>query len=136
MLIGEVSKITGLSKDTIRFYEKSGLIGVNRKDRRDNNYKEYSADIIKKLLTIKRIKSFGFTLNETSEFLELIAYNNASCDNVANKVYQKVSLIDQKIKEMQEMKAYMLNGVSKCQDCCAEEGKDNCMMLTSDDFIK
>lgn len=136
MLIGEVSKLTGLSRDTIRFYEKSGLIGVNKKDRRENNYKEYSADTLKKLLTIKRIKSFGFTLNEASEFLELIAGNNASCDNVANKVYQKISLIDEKIKEMQEMKAFMLNGESKCQNCCTEESKDNCLMLTSDDFMK
>jgi DNA-binding transcriptional MerR regulator len=86
-------------------------------------------------LTIKWIKSFGFTLNETSEFLELINHNNASCENVANKVYQKVSLIDEKIKELQEMKSYMLTGVNKCQNCCTEENTDNCLMLTTDDFL-
>jgi DNA-binding transcriptional MerR regulator len=42
MLIGKLVKETGLSKDTIRFYEKHGLISVNRKERRSNNYKEYS----------------------------------------------------------------------------------------------
>lgn len=135
MLIGELSKMSGLSKDTIRFYEKLGLIDVSRKERRDNNYKEYSVDTLKKLLSIKRIKSFGFTLNEASEFLELIDHNNASCENVANKVYQKISLIDEKIKELQEMKSYMISGVSKCQNCCTEESTDNCLMLVSDTFM-
>lgn len=135
MLIGELSKMTGLSRDTIRFYEKLGLIGVNRKERRENNYKEYSAETLKKLLTIKRIKSFGFTLNEASEFLELINDNSASCENVANKVNQKVSMIDEKIKELQEMKSYMLSGVNKCQKCCTNESTENCLMLISDDLI-
>ena len=42
MLIGELSQRTNLSRDTIRFYEKQGIISVSRKERRDNNYKEYS----------------------------------------------------------------------------------------------
>ncbi|WP_374759669.1 MerR family DNA-binding transcriptional regulator [Dyadobacter chenhuakuii] len=45
MLIGELSKQTDLSRDTIRFYEKQGLIAVGRKERRFNNYKEYSEHV-------------------------------------------------------------------------------------------
>ena len=62
MLIGELSKQSGLSRDTIRFYEKQRLIEVGLKERRFNIYKEYSQDTLQRLLHIKRIKGFGFTL--------------------------------------------------------------------------
>ncbi|MFN0293524.1 MerR family transcriptional regulator [Pedobacter helvus] len=59
MLIGELVAKTGLSRDTVRFYEKQGLIAVGRKQRRENNYKEYSDEVLERLLTIKRLKNFG-----------------------------------------------------------------------------
>ena len=69
MLIGELAAKSGLSRDTIRFYEKQGLISVSWKERRDNNYKEYSDEVLETLLTIKRVKSFGFTLNEAADLI-------------------------------------------------------------------
>lgn len=65
-------------------------IVAGRKERRFNNYKEYSHGTFQKLMTIKRIKGFGFTLNETAEFLELIEHHDASCENVSNKIADKV----------------------------------------------
>ncbi len=135
MLIGELSNKTGLSRDTIRFYEKQGLITVGRKERRDNNYKEYTESTLQRLLTIKRIKWFGFTLNETSEFLELIEYNGASCANVTQKMLEKVATIERKIKDLEEIKLSMLKGVEKCQNCCSNAtDSKNCLMLTTDKF--
>ena len=130
MLIGELSDKTGFSRDTIRFYEKQGLISVGRKERRENNYKEYSSDTLKRLLTIKVIKGFGFTLNETAEFLELIASNQASCDNVAAKASQKVKLIETKIQELNSLKKLLIESLSNCQTCCTPESSSkNCELL-------
>jgi len=70
MLIGELSKRTGFSHDTIRFYEKKGLIETNKKDRRGNNYKEYPETVYNKLVLIKTVKELGFTLNEIDEFIK------------------------------------------------------------------
>lgn len=133
MLIGQIVKETGLSKDTIRFYEKHGLIKVSRKERRDNNYKEYSNDILTKLLTIKRLKGFGFTLNEVSDLLDMIEMNEASCKNVSHKINDKVSLLDEKIRELIAVRTLLLNGVNKCNDGC-DTSKDieNCPILISD----
>lgn len=131
MLIGELAAKTGLSRDTIRFYEKQGLIVVGRKERRFNNYKEYTDQTLEQLLTIKRIKGFGFTLNETLEFLELIEANAASCETVSGKVSQKVSVIDAKIKELEQIKQLVLTGLNNCQNCCPPE-TEVCPMLTSD----
>src|SRR6266702_4285593 len=100
MLIGELSAKTGLSRDTIRFYEKQGLIEVSRKQRRDNNYKEYSGEVLDRLQTIKRMKNFGFTLNEVADLLDMIEVNEATCDNVSGLIEKKVELLDTKIREM------------------------------------
>lgn len=135
MLIGQLVRETGLSKDTTRFYEKHGLIKVTRKERRDNNYKEYSTGILTKLLTIKRLKGFGFTLNEVADLLDMIEMNEASCKNVAHKINDKVTLLDEKIRELITIRTLLLNSVNKCADGCNPEmSDDNCPILVSDNF--
>jgi DNA-binding transcriptional MerR regulator len=135
MLIGELAKQSGFSRDTIRFYEKQGLIEVGKKERRFNNYKEYSQETLKRLLVIKRLKGFGFTLNETGEFLSLIEENAASCNNVSEKISEKAALIDKKIEELKQIKQLMLAGVDDCNTCYGPSDKeDNCPILTSDVF--
>jgi DNA-binding transcriptional MerR regulator len=135
MLIGQLVKETGLSKDTIRFYEKHGLISVSRKERRENNYKEYSDDVLQRLLTIKRLKNFGFTLNEVADLLDMIEVNEASCKNVSHKISEKVTLLDEKLRELIAIRTMLINGVSKCVDDCSPGQLDeNCPILVSDDF--
>lgn len=132
MLIGELTKRTGLSKDTIRFYEKQGLIQVGKRERRDNNYKEYSDAVLQKLLSIKMIKSLGFTLNETSILLGMIEANEATCTNVASKIQEKVTLLDEKIKELISVRSMLLNGLQKCvgNSCDPERPDSNCNIIT------
>ena len=118
------------NRGTIRFYEKQGLIKVKRNDRRANNYKEYSSDNLKRLLTIKVIKGFGFTLNETSELLELIESNQASCDNIAEKAAEKVKLIEAKIAELNALKELLNESVASCLTCCETTSiEQNCKLL-------
>lgn len=132
MLIGELTRRTGLSKDTIRFYEKQGLIQVGKKERRDNNYKEYSESTYKRLLSIKMIKGLGFTLNETSLLLGMIDTNEATCTNVASKIQEKVSVLDEKIRELINVRTMLLNGLQKCggTSCDPQRPDSNCPIIT------
>jgi DNA-binding transcriptional MerR regulator len=133
MLIGEICHLTGLSRDTIRFYEKQGLIQVNRKDLRFNTYKEYTSDTLRRLLLIKRLKDFGFTLNEAAEYLELIENNQASCHNVSDRITQKILVIDQKIEELKQLRYLLTKGVEDCLHCQpTSELNENCPIFTSD----
>jgi DNA-binding transcriptional MerR regulator len=137
MLIGELAAKSGLSRDTIRFYEKQGLINVSRKERRDNNYKEYSSDVLETLLTIKRLKSFGFTLNEAADLSGMIATKEATCDNVSEMIDSKVHLLDAKILDLLALRNQLINGVKKCKDCCnSEQPEDNCPILVSDTYLE
>jgi len=114
MLIGELSKKKGFSRDTIRYYEKLGLIEVKRKERRDNNYKEYNEAVLTQLQSIHRLKDMGFTLSEISGLLDKMEVNEASCDYVAELVKQKAALIDRKITELQQLKEKMQQQVACC----------------------
>ena len=135
MLIGELSAKTGLSRDTIRFYERQGLIQVTSKQRRENNYKEYTEEVLNRLQTIIRMKNFGFTLNEAADLLDMIEENDATCNNVSDLIEKKVELLDTKIREMIALRNQLLAGVQKCNDCCTPgQPEENCPILVTDNF--
>ena len=135
MLIGELSAKTGFPRDTIRFYEKRGLIQLSRKQRRENNYKEYSEEVLTRLENIKRMKNFGFTLNEISKLLDMIEINEATCNNVGDLVARKIDLLDRKIKDMINFRDQLIAGVKACRDRCIPTNPgDNCRILASGDF--
>ncbi len=130
MLIGEISKKTELSRDTIRFYEKKGLLKVERTTSQFNNYKQYTLEHLQRLNLIKKAKRFGFTLNEISELLELFDLKNASCLILQDKVNEKLVDIDKKIQELIEIKKIILLGIKKAQTNCISKRKDsNCELL-------
>src|SRR5205085_653931 len=121
MLIGELSKRTGCSRDTIRFYEKLGLIKLDKKQRRLNNYKEYSNETAQRLLSINRAKSFGFTLSEISELIFLEEQNSISCAILSEKIGIKIDDIDRKIKELTVLKNKLIFSVENCHGNCQKE---------------
>ncbi len=126
MLIGEIVNKTKLTRDTIRFYEKKGLIKVNRTDSEWNNYKNYNEETLNRLFLIKKAKGFGFTLNEIAELLEMFDMNIATCEIMAIKVKEKLTRIDEKIKGLNEMKVMILDKIEKTQNECSLVSKNNC----------
>lgn len=119
MLIGELSKRTGFSHDTIRFYEKKGLIEVNRKERRDNNYKEYPESVFEKLMLIKTTKELGFTLNEIDDFIKAWGVEDASCGTLTHHISDKINRVDEQIKILHAIKSKLTKSLERCQS-------DNC----------
>lgn len=118
MLIGELSKKSGLSRDSIRFYEKLGLIRVTFRHRRANNYKDYSPEILERLETIKQVKKFGFTLTETAELLRLLDADRSPCEGLPEKLTEKISVIEDKINHLQTFKQRLEWAKSICTGAC------------------
>ena len=132
MLIGEICKKTELSKDTIRFYEKRGLLQVERTSSEHNNYKNYTNEHLQRLQLIKKAKRFGFTLNEIVELLELYDTNSANCSVLQEKVQLKIADIDRRILDLQEIKGLILGGVQKAgSECLSRVEAKNCELLVS-----
>ncbi|WKD85863.1 Mercuric resistance operon regulatory protein [Polaribacter huanghezhanensis] len=131
MLIGELSNKTGLSRDTIRFYEKKGLIAKGKKEHQFNNYKEYSEKTENRLQAVKLIKSFGFTLNEVAELLDMIDVNEATCNNISEKIEEKVNLLDEKIRDLVNIRTSLLGALKSCKStsCNPLKPEDNCAII-------
>lgn len=131
MLIGEISNKTGLSRDTIRFYEKKGLIKVDRSDSEWNNYKNYNEKTLSRLLLIKKAKVFGFTLNEIAEILDLFEINTANCSTMSTKVNEKLKEIDKKIKELRNLQKMIYDKFDEAQNNCMPQSENaNCSLLS------
>ena len=129
MLIGELSKRTGFSHDTIRFYEKKGLINVNKKERRDNNYKEYPEHVFEQLVLIKTVKELGFTLNEIDEFIRAWGEESASCENLTSHLTDKIKRVDEQIELLQKIKSKLKGSLQKClaDNCEFEKMVPSCI---------
>jgi DNA-binding transcriptional MerR regulator len=129
MLIGELVKRTGLTKDTIRFYERKGLIKLERKQRRENNYKEYSEYVLERLQLIKSIKELGFTINEINSFLELWHGEDASCSTLIGTVEDKVAQIDAHIQRLMAIRSRLTTSLGNCKagDCQFEKSVPSCL---------
>lgn len=122
MLIGELSEKTGLSRHTIRFYEKIKLINVNPNNRRGNNYKEYDDELVEQLTFINRYKSLGFSLGEVAEFVNLEKIDKLSCESESvSRLYQlKLVDIDRKIKDLKSIKRKLIKTGQNCYGDCKE----------------
>ncbi len=104
MLIGELSKKSGFSRDTIRFYEKNGLIELSKESRFDNNYKDYSDRILSRLNVIKKIKDMGFTLLEIKAMIELFEAGVLEQERGRKYIERKIKKIDEKIEELKNIR--------------------------------
>ena len=113
MLIGELSQKSGMSRDTIRYYEKRGLLETD--DRRDNNYKEYAPSSLRTLKAIERLKRHGFTLGEISEFINLFANQQNSCSTTEPLIDRKLQEVDHRIQDLKRIKRDLLDALKKCE---------------------
>ncbi len=105
MLINELSKKTGISAHTIRFYEKSGLIkGSRNEEITSNNYFHYDEETVEKLEFINDAKSVGFTIREIGQVIDAWYNQKFSKKEKLFILDAKLEALDVKIKEIRAMK--------------------------------
>lgn len=113
MLINELSKRTGITIHTIRFYEKSGLIkGKRQEGITTNNYFHYDEETVEKLNLIKGAKSIGFTISEISKLIDAWYNKKLSTKDKLSVCDEKLLSIEHKIKELKQMQK-LLNQLKK-----------------------
>jgi MerR family copper efflux transcriptional regulator len=104
MLINELSKRTGITAHTIRFYEKSGLIkGKRLENVKSNNYFHYDEETVEKLKIIKGAKSIGFTISEISNLIDAWYNNKLLIEEKLSICDEKLLSIENKIRELKQM---------------------------------
>lgn len=104
MLIGELSKRSGFSKDTIRYYEKIGLIVLPKASRRENNYKDYPEHTLVLLKAIKKYKELGFTLEEIRELIVLQSIKVLDVSKLIKLLETKLTGVDDEIDKLHQIR--------------------------------
>ncbi len=107
MLISELAKQTGLSKDTIRFYEKIGLITAQERQAGTRLYKEFSQETAERLLLISQAKRLGFTLSEIKQLIDEWGDGTMSKYDQIQVIERKLKEIAQKMQQLDEIKRYL-----------------------------
>ncbi|MDP3920357.1 MAG: heavy metal-responsive transcriptional regulator [Candidatus Omnitrophota bacterium] len=101
--IGEVAKQTDCSIDTIRFYEKEGLLVTP--SRTDGGFRKYAPQAVERIRFIKKAKSFGLTLSEIKQIMRESEKGLENCCRHVNAIFtHKLDELESKIKELQTMK--------------------------------
>ena len=114
LTIGKLASAAGVNVETVRFYERKGLL---RQPKKRGTFRYYPHDYIAKIQFIKRSQDLGFTLKEAKELLDLKLKDEAKCSDVLEKTEEKIGEINAKIKDLKQMKK-SLEGLAKC---CEDE---------------
>ncbi len=112
LTIGTVARQAGVGVETIRFYERKGLIA--EPPRSESGYRQYSGQAVSRVRFIRRAKELGFTLKEIKELLSLRASPKSRCGDVRMRAEAKIGDIEQKVRALQRMKKALVKLTAAC----------------------
>lgn len=113
LTIGQVAKQADVGVETVRFYERNGLIA--EPPRRPSGYREYPPETVDHIRFIRRAKELGFTLQEIKELLSLRILPNTSCKDIRKRTKDKIEDIDKKLKTLNKMKRILKKLTETCE---------------------
>lgn len=114
MTIGLLAKKSDVTVETVKFYEKEGILPKPHKP--SSGFRNYPEDYVSRIQFIKRAQELGFTLREVKELLKLKVDKKATCGQVMKKADEKIAEVDQKIKDLQQMK----KSLKQIRECCED----------------
>lgn len=110
--IGELSKLTGVKIETIRYYEQQKLLADP--PRTEGGHRCYNEDHLKRLTFIRRARQLGFTMEEIRELLILVEGGMYTCGEVKALTMEHAKSVREKINDLIRMEATLLDISSRC----------------------
>lgn len=120
--IGDVSRMSGVSIDTVRFYEKQGLLGSVR---RQSGIRRYDDDALRRLAFVRRAVALGFKLAEIRALLRLRVSARSSCESVRARALEKLADVERRIAELQHVR----DALAELAETCAHTTVAMCPFL-------
>ncbi len=112
--IHKVANQADVNVQTIRFYERKGL--VLPASRNSSGYRQYTEDALRRIRFIKHAQEIGFSLREVANLLSLQVVPDSTCGDVKAQAEAKIRDVDDKIRKLQERKAALGRLVEKCDE--------------------
>jgi DNA-binding transcriptional MerR regulator len=110
--IGEVASRSGVSVDTVRFYERVGVLPAP--DRRPSGYREYTADTIGRIQLARELKDIGFTLAEIVDALAAHDAGGATCESERWRLDAVLDRVDAKLVELKALRRRIVKTQKAC----------------------
>lgn len=122
--IGKLARASGVGVETVRFYERKGLI---TRPLAQAGYRTYAGEDARRIRFIKRAQELGFTLKQIKGLLELNAAPRSTCADVKRHTDAKLEEVEQKIRDLRKMK----RSLKTLSNACGESKKAvaNCRVL-------
>ena len=112
LMIGQLARQTGTKVETIRFYEKNGLLPAP--SRTDGNYRAYEPGHLSRLSFIRRARELGFSLDRIREFLKLADDRSQSCAAVDAIAREHRKEVERKIEDLTALKSELDRMIDQC----------------------
>jgi Cu(I)-responsive transcriptional regulator len=113
MTIGDVADLTGTKVETIRYYERMGLLPPPA--RTAGNYRSYKPSHVGRLGFIRRARELGFSLDEVRELLNLADQRDRSCESVDQIAREHLADVDRKIADLKRLRRELNTIIRQCQ---------------------
>jgi MerR family transcriptional regulator, copper efflux regulator len=114
MRIGQLAAEAGVNAQTLRYYERRGLLGAAR--RTASGFREYGPNAVRQVRFIRRAQDLGFTLEEIRDLLALWADSAKSCSAVERRASATLQRIEAKIADLRQMNDALSKYVSACRN--------------------
>lgn len=103
LLVGEIARLAGIKPDTLRFYERTGLLP--RAQRTAGGYRAYGPEAVERLDFIRKAQSLGFSLDQVKRILRLRQSGSLPCDYVIQLAEQRLKEADQELRRLEQFRA-------------------------------
>lgn len=124
LTIGALADAAGVGRETVRFYEREGLVADPRGS--GHGYRLYPPETVTRLRFIRRAQQLGFTLSEISELLQLRADDEAACEAVEARARRKLADVESKIADLRRIGDALARLVERCE---ARQPTGDCPIL-------
>jgi len=127
MKIGDLARRVGIGVETVRFYEREGLL--EEPPRRESGYREYPLESVARLRFIRHAKELGFSLQEIQELLTLRARSEAPCTDVQRRIETKLAAVRGKILSLKQLESMLEDLAASCDAVAGTGGTGECPVL-------
>ena len=114
LLIGAVSNETGVSIETIRYYERAGIL--DEPSRSQGGHREYDHEQLKRINFVKRCRDLGFSLKEVRNLLTLVASEEQSCKEVHDVTVKHLDNVRRKLSDLKKLEQALVEMSEKCAE--------------------
>ena len=112
MRSGQLAAACGVHQETLRYYERRGLLAAPPRDR--SGYRDFPDQAVQRIRSIKQAQGLGLSLAEISDLLEANPAGVISCGDLASRIEPKLAEIDAKIADLQALQVHLQNLLCSC----------------------